>query len=175
MVEDVVEAQAAGPVETEAFEEDVADALAAMPTESEALVEEPADGAAAIPEEVSHEPDAPGEAQLDGSVPPFEETQFSADESPFSAQASPGLAVLETEPVEAPFDDGHPPQEPAPAEPALIAPSPAFSGEDLEAAIRKVVAEMAPEIIRQVAWEVIPELAESLIKRRISELESDGE
>ena len=39
--------------------------------------------------------------------------------------------------------------------------------------VAKEIREMAKSIITDVAWEVIPELAESLIKRRIQELESE--
>ncbi len=65
-------------------------------------------------------------------------------------------------------------EEPA-AEAPPAAPPLSLTQEQLEAAVRKAVAEMAPEVLRQVAWEVIPELAESLIKRRIQELEAQVE
>ena len=34
-----------------------------------------------------------------------------------------------------------------------------------------VVGQISDRVIREIAWEVIPELAESLIKKRIHELE----
>jgi len=55
--------------------------------------------------------------------------------------------------------------------------APALVAEAVKSALPEMVAkeirEMAQSIIRDVAWEVIPELAESLIKRRIQELESE--
>jgi CheY-like chemotaxis protein len=153
--------------------EDVAEAQVAMPVEVDTFAHETAQEPLAVPAEVHYEPAFVGEAPLEMAVPPFI-NPISAEESPFPAQSSADTAVMETEPVSTP-DREPPPQEVTPAEPAAVATAPSFSSDDLEAAIRKVVAEMAPDIIRQVAWEVIPELAESLIKRRISELESDGD
>jgi hypothetical protein len=55
--------------------------------------------------------------------------------------------------------------------------APALVAEAVKSALPEMVAkeirELAQGIIRDVAWEVIPELAESLIKRRIQELESE--
>lgn len=70
-------------------------------------------------------------------------------------------AELQTEPQPAP----------AAASPSEIAVSP----EMLEEIVRKVVAELAPGIVTDIAWEVIPELANSLIKKRIEELEKEAE
>jgi len=36
------------------------------------------------------------------------------------------------------------------------------------------VAGIAERIVREVAWEVIPDLAEAIIKRRIQELEQEA-
>jgi len=49
------------------------------------------------------------------------------------------------------------------------------SPEMLEEIVRKVIAEMAPGILTNIAWEVIPELANSIIKKRIEELEKEAE
>lgn len=70
--------------------------------------------------------------------------------------------------------------EPATAASVAVAPAPQavasqIDEAQLEAIVRKVLAEMVPGLVQQVAWEVIPELAESLIKRRIQELESQVE
>ncbi|MEJ2421489.1 MAG: hypothetical protein P8018_07160 [Acidobacteriota bacterium] len=56
-----------------------------------------------------------------------------------------------------------------------MSPAPAITLDQLQDAVRKALGEKAEEILRQVAWEVIPELAESIIRRRIQELESETE
>jgi hypothetical protein len=44
----------------------------------------------------------------------------------------------------------------------------------VDAIARRVVEQLSDQVIREVAWEVIPDLAEILIKQRISELERGG-
>jgi len=55
----------------------------------------------------------------------------------------------------------------------LVAPPdpPSLSPEELERVVSLVVGQISDRVIREIAWEVIPELAESLIKKRIHELE----
>jgi hypothetical protein len=43
--------------------------------------------------------------------------------------------------------------------------------ETIERAAREIIAPIAEKVAREVAWEVIPDLAESLVRRRIRELE----
>jgi CheY-like chemotaxis protein len=75
------------------------------------------------------------------------------------------------EPAEEPHAD-LPVEAPAPAAaPSEIRVSP----EMLEEIVRKVVSDLAPGIVTNIAWEVIPELANSLIKKRIEELEKEAE
>ncbi|MBD3866715.1 MAG: response regulator [Acidobacteria bacterium] len=47
------------------------------------------------------------------------------------------------------------------------------SGDSGEAALRQALANASEEIIREIAWEVVPELAEALIRERIRELERE--
>ncbi|MGH9867699.1 MAG: hypothetical protein ACREAA_05985 [Candidatus Polarisedimenticolia bacterium] len=47
--------------------------------------------------------------------------------------------------------------------------------EMLEQAVRESVMAMADKVVREVAWEVIPDLAEAIIRRRIRELEEEAE
>jgi hypothetical protein len=62
-------------------------------------------------------------------------------------------------------------------EPALIARDagdgrPAgLSAEAIELIAEKVVARMSDRIVREIAWEIVPEVAEALVRRRIKELE----
>ena len=47
--------------------------------------------------------------------------------------------------------------------------------EMVEKAVREAVAGITEKIVREVAWEVIPDLAEAIIRRRIRELEAEAE
>lgn len=63
---------------------------------------------------------------------------------------------------------------PAPA-PAEHAPAPvAIPAEMLERAVREAVSAISDKVIREVAWEVIPDIAEAIITRRIRELEEEA-
>ena len=42
-------------------------------------------------------------------------------------------------------------------------------------AVREAVSGISEKIVREVAWEVIPDLAEAIIRRRIRELEEESE
>jgi hypothetical protein len=65
----------------------------------------------------------------------------------------------------------------APAGDAGRRPQPAVSipQDVLERAVREAVAAMADKVVREVAWEVIPDLAEAIIRRRIRELEDEAD
>jgi len=52
--------------------------------------------------------------------------------------------------------------------------SSALSDEDAARIARLAVAQVSEKVIREIAWEVVPELAELLIRRRIRELEAEG-
>ena len=78
-----------------------------------------------------------------------------------------------------------PPPAPAPATPvAMSAPTPAaasvqngepLSDGDIDRIARRVVELIGDRIVREVSWEVIPDLAEVVIKDRLRELESQVE
>ena len=63
---------------------------------------------------------------------------------------------------------------PAPPAPGGSPPAPAIPPETLQRAVREAVAEIADKVVREVAWEVIPDLAEAIIRRRIRELEDEA-
>jgi hypothetical protein len=44
----------------------------------------------------------------------------------------------------------------------------------LERAVREAIAGISEKVVREVAWEVIPDLAESIILRRIRDLEEEA-
>ncbi|HZI92976.1 MAG TPA: response regulator [Patescibacteria group bacterium] len=71
---------------------------------------------------------------------------------------------------------------PAPQAAAPVAPDPnggparvQVPPELVEKAVREAIADITEKIIREVAWEVIPDLAEAIIRRRIRELEAEAE
>src|SRR6202035_5210831 len=69
--------------------------------------------------------------------------------------------------------------EPSASAPAAAAPSAALAGSlsdgDVERIARKVVELLGERVVRDVAWEVIPDMAEVVIKDRLRELEAQVE
>ena len=93
-------------------------------------------------------------------------------------------AAVEYEPPKAPprrpVPDTFVPREyiPPPPEPEVSAPAAAVSDEQarrmVEASVEKIVREIAREVIEKVAWEVVPDLAETLIKAEIERLKAEA-
>jgi CheY-like chemotaxis protein len=63
--------------------------------------------------------------------------------------------------------------EPAPA-PAISVSADQLSPEMIDAIARRAVELMSDKVIREIAWEVVPDLAELLIKRQLEEKESQA-
>ncbi len=53
-------------------------------------------------------------------------------------------------------------------------PAGPLSAEELEAVTRAVVQRLGDAVIREIAWEVVPELAERLIRERLKEIEREA-
>jgi hypothetical protein len=51
--------------------------------------------------------------------------------------------------------------------------APALSPADIDAIARAVVARLSDRILREIAWDVVPDLAEIIVRERIHELERD--
>lgn len=91
-------------------------------------------------------------------------------------------AVAEPAPEETPAGEipmeGHGQRE-APPEPAPPPPAPERAPELTDAQIESIAAlvveKLSDRVVREIAWDVIPEMAEIVIKRRIKELESEAE
>lgn len=70
------------------------------------------------------------------------------------------------------------PAGPAAAQPPLAGPAAApavqISPDVIDRAVREALAGISEKVVREVAWEVIPDLAESIILRRIRELEEEA-
>lgn len=104
---------------------------------------------------------------------PEDEEVEEAREYPVREAEEEAGPVQEESPAPTEEDAGEPSVEEAhaAAPPSEIRVSP----EMLEEIVKRVIAEMAPGILTGIAWEVIPELANSIIKKRIEELEKEAE
>ncbi len=60
-------------------------------------------------------------------------------------------------------------------EPAAEAVPAVLDDEQLEKVARRVVELLSESVIRDVAWEAVPEIAERLIRERISEIEAEAD
>jgi CheY-like chemotaxis protein len=108
--------------------------------------------------------------------------------------ASHGTVAESEDELEAMFDDLAAPEQPGlvdapPTPPSFEIPVHAMDTEagrhadppvasaltpaDIEAIARVVVARMSERVIREIAWDVVPDLAEVLVRERIRELERD--
>lgn len=98
------------------------------------------------------------------------------EEAPPAKEAEPEEAPMESTPSESPSTPD--PTAEVPAQPEATAAS---SGEgtlddaDVERIARRVVELLSDKAVRDVAWEVVPELAELLIRDRLRELESQAD
>lgn len=141
------------------------------PFEARALVEtvtallQRAEEPEEVPEELPEEVPEPAGDPVDQISETLEESEWEtleaeallddlADEAAFSTGPAVELDVADI---------------PAEEIPAVEEPS----GDSGEAALRQALANASEEIIREIAWEVVPELAEALIRERIRELERE--
>jgi len=123
--------------------------------------------------ETSFEPDALAAAEergLEGGEvgfpePTGEETSWApAWQAPAATPADrPAAAAGGGEPFP---DLGRPPA------PAAAAPAGRLSDDDVDRVARRVAELLGDQVVREVAWEVVPDLAEVVIKDRLRELES---
>jgi len=138
------------------------------------------------------------------SASPWEQTEeFGGETRAFSrmsfeelermATAGAPMPAPEPEPVAAPEPEPEPAAPPesfaqeAPAEPeismppigvtepaAAVAASGDLNDEQIDRIARRVVQLMSDQVVRNIAWEVIPDLAEMVVKERIKQLENEG-
>ncbi len=62
---------------------------------------------------------------------------------------------------------------PKTVEPGPTQGTPALSPADIDAIARAVVARLSERILREIAWDVVPDLAEIIVRERIRDLERD--
>ncbi|HEX9160370.1 MAG TPA: response regulator [Thermoanaerobaculia bacterium] len=126
---------------------------------------------------------------------PWDEPAPSSQPSLWSAESEPAPSIESASSDAVPFGAGSSYEPPAPAgepdwaAPALAAistPEPAaaqsqaasnggeLSEEQIDRIARRVVQLMSDQVVRNIAWEVIPDLAEMVVKERIRQLESEA-
>lgn len=131
---------------------------------------------------LSHEPIEPSVVPAEEPVPATVESEFT-DGSVEGDVAKPPVSF--TGEPSTPFDEGAPqPAQPTSAMDAPVAATSAavapnrggeqigahqLSPEAIDAIARRVIELLSDRVVREVAWEVVPELAELLIKRRLDE------
>jgi len=122
---------------------------------------------------------------------PFADSSDSA--SPFAMAETPVAAAETPEEADAPWETAAPAAEestPAATEPeplmsaapataaaseaAAEAPTGDLTDEQVDRIARRVVQLMSDQVVKNIAWEVIPDLAEIVVKERIRELEAEA-
>ncbi len=99
---------------------------------------------------------------------------------PIRSEPSAGPALKPAEPRRAPASESEKPSRTTPVTPSQREGGNGASGrvvvpqEMLEGAVREAVAGISEAVIREVAWQVIPDLAEAIIRKRIQELEEEA-
>jgi CheY-like chemotaxis protein len=127
-----------------------------------------------VPEEVSSFAEEMAFVPTEPEPEP-EEIEVVAEEVPVAPEpVAPEPVAPEPvapEPVAPPVVE-EPQEAPAPASAAeAVAADPQLSEKDVERIARKVVEYLGEDIVREISWEVIPDLAEIVIKSRLRELE----
>jgi len=116
-----------------------------------------------------------GEAAASDGLSPEDEILFDAPAAGPAPPAGPaeegsGIEEISAEEAEAFFDT------PAPLRPPDSSPGmPDLTDEQIERIADLVVAKLSDRVLREIVWEVVPDVAETVVKRRIRELESGAE
>jgi CheY-like chemotaxis protein len=102
-------------------------------------------------------------------------------EAMFLELVAPPAPIVVPEPavaVAAVMPSPEPAPAPAPAPTAaLVAPAPppppALTALDIDAIARAVVARLTDQVVREIAWDVVPDVAEAVVRERLRELERE--
>ena len=84
----------------------------------------------------------------------FDDLAAQKGAAPATAAAVPSATTLQPEPAEAPSGIR-------------------LSPEEIDAIARRVVARLSDRVLREIAWDVVPDLANVIVRQRIRELERD--
>ncbi len=124
-------------------------------------------------EETEEEPSPVFESTTEEEPEPFRLSDEPGESFALESEAAPPPEAetvrMETVTEEAPEEPAEP--EAAPEPPRASGDGTGLSDEDVERIARRVVDLIGESVLRDVAWEVIPDLAEVVIKDRIRELE----
>lgn len=120
----------------------------------------------------------------------FDQLSTSAEESEKPSSASPWDEP--SEPAPTPFAAPPEPEMDEPEAPAWATPAAApvtapvaaassssgngveLTDDQVDRIARRVIQLMSDQVVRNIAWEVIPDMAEMVVKERIRQLESEG-
>lgn len=134
--------------------------------------------------------EAPQQPFATAAVPPFVAQEPMPEDMPFATETT-GEPELEAAPSETesepawgasaaaeaiaePDEPVVPPSTLAPEAPPIAIRSSDLSDEQIDRIARRVVELMSDQVVRNIAWEVIPDLAEMVVKERIRQLESEA-
>lgn len=152
-----------------------ADAFLKKPFDSQELLRQVEDllRTSTPPGAVSADPAAPDVAagDLDAGEPTWGNLDFEPGpeiepEAAYAAIGSPAAGALEDTAAERAV---------GPAVEPPAAPPKELSDQDVDRIARRVVEILSEKVVREVSWEVVPDLAEVIIKDRIRELEKEAE
>ena len=101
------------------------------------------------------------QAEAAARPPGIEEITIEEAEALFDLPSSPAGSPLAPEPAAGPAPEVSPPARPL-----------ELTDEQIEAIATRVVEKLSDRVVREIAWEVVPDAAEVAVKRRIAELES---
>ncbi len=117
----------------------------------------------ALPEDMPFATEVEDEPLPEAAAAPIEETEDPAWGAMSAAEA---IAEPEEPPV--------PPPALAPEPPPVPVRSSDLTDEQIDKIARRVIELMSDQVVRNIAWEVIPDLAEMVVKERIRQLESEA-
>ncbi len=164
------------PAEAPAVEASPAEPIFAAPPVEEVPVAE-------VPPPEAPAPEAPPAQPLYQEPPVYEEppsevaapSGIAEEDEPIPEEAAPPVEPTLAEPTSAEPTAAEPSSEEPTAVAAVAAGANGLSDADVDRIARRVVEMAGDETLREVAWEVVPDLAEVIIKERIRELESQVE
>lgn len=110
--------------------------------------------------------------ELEVERPILEPGEPEEPEEPEPRRSAAGFAPAAEEPAAPPPSEPTPPASEPPAAPAPAAGD-GLSEEDIDRIARRVVELLGQDVVREVAWEVIPDMAEIVVRERLRELEEE--
>lgn len=129
----------------------------------------------ATPSEVPTWSPAPAELPELSALPDFEVPSPAFEEPAYEPEPVALEEVYEPVPAPPPAPAAAPPAAAVAAAPSAAGSNGSLSDADVDRIARRIVELIGDRAVRDVAWEVVPDLAEVLLKARIRELEASVE